>query len=64
MKRKEILERLDQAIEILYPMRGNMEDDGSLETSHALGKALGMLVKARVLVKRDLEGAKCQKPSA
>lgn len=64
MKRKEILERLDQAIEILYLMRGNMEGDGSMEATFALGEALGMLFKARTLVKQDLEGAKCQKPSA
>lgn len=63
MKREEILERLNQAFDVLYPMRGNM-DDVSLETAMALGEVLGAIFKARELVKHDLKGAKCQNPSA
>ena len=60
----EIAKRIDQTIELLSPMRGNMEGDTSDETTIALGHALGSLVKARGLLLVDLAVIKRRKAKA
>ena len=60
----EIAKRIDQTIELLSPMRGNMEGDTSDETTIALGHALGSLVKARSLLLVDLAVIKRRKAKA
>ena len=50
----EIAKCVDRAIEALAPMRGEMEGDTSVETTLALGTALGALFKAKHLVNKDL----------
>jgi hypothetical protein len=50
---EEIAKCVDLAIAALGPMRGEMEGDTSLETTLALGTALGALFKAKHLINRD-----------
>ena len=50
----EIVKCVDRAIEALAPMRSGMEGDTSLETTLALGTALGALLKAKHFLNKDL----------
>jgi hypothetical protein len=61
MKLEEILTRLDQAFDALYPIRGHLESDTSEESALALGEVLGNVAKARASIRRDIQ---FQSPSA
>jgi hypothetical protein len=54
MVKDEILWRLECALETLAPMRGQIEGDLTDEATFATGIAMGNLVAAINLVKRDI----------
>jgi hypothetical protein len=54
MKTFEVAVRVDVALEVLAPMRGRLEGPMGDETALVLGQALGMLVRARALLREDM----------
>jgi hypothetical protein len=55
MTLEEIIERVSTALEIMAPIRGHIEADISPETALALGELMGVIVRLKVSIKRDVE---------
>jgi hypothetical protein len=53
MKREEIEERLLKAIEILLPIRGNLEGDMDDISALSIGVLMGMCLKIKLLLEEE-----------
>jgi hypothetical protein len=50
MKREEVEERVLKAIEILMPIRGNLEIDIDNTTAFQIGELMGLCVRIKLLL--------------
>ena len=53
MKREEVEERLLKAIEIMLPIRGNLEGDMDDISTLSIGVLMGMCLKIKLLLEEE-----------